>query len=76
MSYEIEPSISVQNDSGFVSLQPSSGIPDDAARELASNFVLDDVGAGFIRDPYPVYAALRRHNPICRQPDGSYFVSR
>jgi cytochrome P450 len=34
---------------------------------------LDD---SFYADPYPVYAALRRSEPVKRMPDGSYFLTR
>ena len=27
-------------------------------------------------DPYPAYRALRRYDPVCRLPNGTYFVSR
>ncbi len=30
---------------------------------------------GFIENPYPIYAALRREAPIALQPDGSFVVS-
>src|SRR5206468_2368935 len=29
-----------------------------------------------LEDPYPVYRALREHDPVHRMPDGSYFLSR
>lgn len=44
--------------------------------ENATEFVLGDIDVEFARDPYPAYAVLRKHAPLCRQPDGSYFVSR
>lgn len=50
--------------------------PQGQSRARAKDFVLADVDRAFIDEPYPLYAALRRHNPVCRQPDGSYFVSR
>ncbi len=31
---------------------------------------------GFYADPFPLYAALRRHSPVHRCPDGSFFLSR
>src|SRR5512139_424368 len=30
----------------------------------------------YYRDPFPVYAALRRHAPVHRCPDGSWFLTR
>jgi cytochrome P450 len=37
---------------------------------------LSDVPVGFHEDPYPIYEALRREAPACRQPDGSVILSR
>ena len=37
---------------------------------------LADIPSGFHEDPYPLYAALRREAPACRQPDGSVILSR
>lgn len=44
------------------------------ARALA--FDLKRLDAAFLADPFPVYRALREHDPIHRMPDGSYFLSR
>ncbi|HPU50808.1 MAG TPA: cytochrome P450 [Burkholderiaceae bacterium] len=41
-----------------------------------SAFVLADPPAGYVDDPYPHLAALRESSPLCRQPDGSWIVSR
>ena len=30
----------------------------------------------FLADPFPLYRALREHDPIHRMPDGSYFLRR
>ena len=30
----------------------------------------------YYRDPFPVYAELRREAPVYRCPDGSYFLTR
>ena len=30
---------------------------------------------GFVENPYPIYAALRREAPVLEQPDGSFLVS-
>jgi cytochrome P450 len=32
--------------------------------------------AAFLADPFPVYRALREHDPVHRMPDGSFFLSR
>ena len=37
---------------------------------------LADIPVGFHENPYPVYEALRRDAPVCRQPDGSVILSR
>lgn len=42
----------------------------------AADFVLSQVDRAFALDPYPDYAMLREHAPVCRQPDGSYVLSR
>lgn len=44
--------------------------------ELARVFDINAIGPGFRDDPYPVYAALRAHDPVHRNPDGSYFLTR
>ena len=45
-------------------------------KEVALGFDLETFDKGFIDNPYPAYRALRRHNPVCRLPDGTYFISR
>ena len=47
-----------------------------ADREAALAFDLKRLDAGFLADPFPLYRALREHDPIHRMPDGSYFLSR
>jgi|SRR5215470_5404404 len=49
---------------------------DDAMRGAALGFDLKRLERRFLDDPYPLYRALRRHDPIHRMPDGSYFLSR
>jgi hypothetical protein len=46
------------------------------SRALALGFDLKRLDPAFLEDPYPVYRALREHDPIHRMPDGSYFLSR
>ncbi|HZF75052.1 MAG TPA: cytochrome P450 [Acetobacteraceae bacterium] len=46
----------------------------DAA--LAEDFDLRRLTPSFYEDPYPTYAALRRHQPVRRMPDGSLFLTR
>ncbi|MGJ4912536.1 cytochrome P450 [Bradyrhizobium sp. HKCCYLS2033] len=47
---------------------------DDAA--LASQFDLESLTPEFYADPYPTYRALRRHAPVKRTRNGSYFLTR
>lgn len=44
--------------------------------DTAPDFVLSQVDREFALDPYPDYAMLREHAPRCRQPDGSYVLTR
>ncbi|MCU0926128.1 MAG: cytochrome P450 [Hydrogenophaga sp.] len=48
----------------------------DRAREIATTFDLRALPADFLANPYPVYAALREHDPVRRMPDGSLFLTR
>ena len=54
--------------------------PTDAARReaeaLAAAFDTERLPPAFFDDPYPVYAALRDHDPVHRCPDGGYFLAR
>ncbi len=43
---------------------------------IAAHFSLQNLGADFIAHPYPVYQALREHEPIKLLPNGSYFLTR
>jgi cytochrome P450 len=45
-------------------------------RQAALAFDLKRLDPGFLADPFPLYRALREHDPIHRMPDGSYFLSR
>src|SRR5690242_15896385 len=50
---------------------------DDAAmRDAALAFDLKRLERRFLDAPFPLYRALREHDPIHRMPDGSYFLSR
>ncbi len=44
--------------------------------QTAASFHLGGVDASFAQDPYPDLAVLREHAPVCRQPDGSWVLSR
>jgi cytochrome P450 len=55
----------------------SSPDPDVAeARTLARDFDLRQLQPSFYANPYPVYHALRTHEPVKRMPDGSLFLTR
>ncbi|CAB3687536.1 Biotin biosynthesis cytochrome P450 [Paraburkholderia phenoliruptrix] len=43
---------------------------------LARDFDLRRLSPDFYADPYPVYHALRAHEPVKRMPDGSLFLTR
>src|SRR6266481_5220783 len=49
---------------------------EEAMRKAALAFDLKRLEQRFLDDPYPLYQALRRHDPMHRMPDGSYFLSR
>ena len=46
------------------------------AREIAASFDLRALPDDFYANPYPVYDALREHEPVRRMPDGSWFLTR
>ena len=46
------------------------------SRAAALAFDLRRLDAAFLADPFPLYRALREHDPVHRMPDGSYFLSR
>ena len=48
----------------------------ERAFEIAASFDLRDLPADFYANPYPVYDALRQHEPVRRMPDGSWFLTR
>ncbi|HXZ02616.1 MAG TPA: cytochrome P450 [Stellaceae bacterium] len=56
----------------------ASAWPEDPAamRAAALAFDLKRLEPRFLDDPYPLYRALREHDPIHRMPDGSFFLSR
>ena len=57
--------------------EPSTWPFDDAAMRVAAlAFDLKRLERRFLDDPFPLYRALREHDPVHRMPDGSYFLSR
>ena len=57
----------------FTLTQPMSA---QRAQDIAASFDLRALPADFYANPYPVYDALRQHEPVRRMPDGSYFLTR
>jgi cytochrome P450 len=53
---------------------PDTDVTD--ARALARDFDLRRLQPSFYANPYPVYHALRTHEPVKRMPDGSLFLTR
>jgi cytochrome P450 len=47
-----------------------------AGPEAARGFTLAGAGAAFVDDPYPTYAALRKHDPVHLIAPGSWLVTR
>lgn len=45
-------------------------------RSIALDFDIKRLTPSFLDNPFPVYRALREHDPVHRMPDGSYFLSR
>jgi cytochrome P450 len=45
-------------------------------RQAALSFDLKQLNPAFLADPYPLYRALRTHDPVHRMADGSYFLTR
>ena len=51
-------------------------MPPERAREIADGFDLRALPDDFYTNPYPVFDALRAHQPVRRMPDGSWFLTR
>ena len=45
-------------------------------RNAALKFDIKRIDPSFLADPYPIYQALRTHDPIHAMPDGSFFLTR
>jgi len=45
-------------------------------KQFALNFDIKKIGQDFLDDPYPYYKTLREYDPVHRNPDGSYFLTR
>lgn len=46
------------------------------AKDIAATLDLRSPPPAFYANPYPVYAALREHEPVRRMPDGSVLITR
>jgi len=57
-------------------MQPSWNWSEAEEKEVALAFDLETFDEDFVENPYPTYRAIRRHNPVCRLPNGTYFISR
>jgi cytochrome P450 len=55
---------------------PQAAAPDAATRQLAAGFDLRWLDAAFHADPYPVYRALREHEPVKWLPGGGVLLTR
>ena len=44
--------------------------------DTAKSFDLSSIDENFARDPFPTYRILRENDPVHRNPDGSYFLTR
>lgn len=51
-------------------------MPESRARQIAADLDLRALPPEFYANPYPVYAALREHEPVRRMPDGSVLLTR
>ena len=55
----------------------ASGAPTAGeARAIAAVFDIKRLPPGFVDDPFPIYRALREHEPVKRMPDGSVLLTR
>ncbi len=55
---------------------PTPAMTRERAQEIAGSFDLRALPPDFYANPFPVYAALREHEPVRRMPDGSWFLTR
>ena len=45
-------------------------------KERALEFDIKKIGQDFLDNPFPTYKMMRDHDPVHRNPDGSYFLTR
>ena len=46
------------------------------AKERALEFDIKKIDQDFLDDPFPTYKLMRDYDPVHRNPDGSYFLTR
>ena len=69
--------VQVEKPDAIVDLLQSRWVTsEDEQRALAGAFDPNKLDPTFYENPYPLYAALRRFDPVHRCPDGTYFLSR
>src|ERR687893_716348 len=66
----------VEHESGMSVARTAAAAFSDQAAQVARRFSLEHLPPGFHDDPYPVYAALREHDPVHLLPGGQLFVTR
>ncbi len=54
----------------------AGALTESEQRAVALGFDLNAPPAGFLAEPFAVLAMLRRHAPVHRMPDGSWFLTR
>ena len=45
-------------------------------QKIAENFDIKKINQAFLDDPFPTYKLMRENDPVHRNPDGSYFLTR
>ena len=45
-------------------------------QKTAENFDVNKIDQAFLDDPFPTYKLMRENDPVHRNPDGSYFLTR
>ena len=47
-----------------------------SGKDMALAFDYQKIDQAYLDDPFPTYASLREHDPVHRNPDGTYFLTR
>jgi len=56
--------------------QGTAPLPDADAQRIAEGFTLAGAPPSFVDDPYPIYAALRRHSPVHPLASNQWLLTR